>query len=176
MMVTGKIVTRKHLPRRTFLRGMGAALVLPMLDSMTPAFAGLAAKAPARLLFTYIPVGANMISWTPEGEGGGYKLSRILKPLEAFRGDLSVLSGLDVRRLLKQLTSKGDKALVCPAGAAEFNARPLRTPKTSPVFRRQTRRFRRRTSGSWMAPYSAPGSPRPTRTRTGLRHTFRCGC
>ena len=51
-----------------------------------------------RLLFTYIPVGANMTSWTPEGAGRDYKFSRILKPLEAFRQDFSVLSGLDHHR------------------------------------------------------------------------------
>src|ERR1700678_2075153 len=49
------IITRKHLARRTFLGGMGAALALPMLDSMAPAFAAPGVKAPTRLLFTYIP-------------------------------------------------------------------------------------------------------------------------
>ena len=89
------MVTRKHIPRRMFLRGIGAALALPALDSMTPAFAARAGKAPTRLLFTYIPVGANMTSWSPQGTGADYKLSRILQPLEAYRRDFSVLSGLD---------------------------------------------------------------------------------
>jgi len=109
------IVTRKHLPRRTFLRGMGAALALPVLDSMTPALAGPTAKAPPRLLFTYIPVGANMISWTPRGEGRDYQFSRILKPLEAFRGDFSVLSGLDHHQADALGDGPGDHAR---AGAA----------------------------------------------------------
>jgi hypothetical protein len=89
------MVTRKHIPRRMFLRGIGAALALPALDSMTPAFAARAGKAPTRMLFTYIPVGANMPSWTPSGEGRDYQFSRILKPLEGFREEFSVLSGLD---------------------------------------------------------------------------------
>ena len=109
------IVTRKHLPRRTFLRGIGAALALPVLDSMTPAFAARAGKAPTRLLFTYMPVGANMPSWTPEGEGSDYKFSRILKPLEAFRGDFSVLSGLDHHQADALGDGPGDHAR---AGAA----------------------------------------------------------
>jgi Protein of unknown function (DUF1552) len=90
------IVTRKHLSRRTLLRGMGAALSLPLLDSMTPAFAGPAAtKAPTRLLFEYIPSGATMADWIPSTEGPDYAITRILKPIEAFRSDFSVLSGLD---------------------------------------------------------------------------------
>jgi hypothetical protein len=109
------IVTGKHLPRRTFLRGIGAALALPMLDSMTPAFAATSAKAPTRLLFTYIPVGANMPSWTPTGQGREYQLSRILKPLEAFRTEFSVLSGLDHHQADALGDGPGDHAR---AGAA----------------------------------------------------------
>jgi hypothetical protein len=111
------IVTKKHLARRTFLRGMGAALALPVLDSMTPAFAApaVSGKAPTRLLFTYIPVGANMESWTPTGEGKDYKFSRILKPIEGFREDFSVLSGLDHHQAEALGDGAGDHAR---AGAA----------------------------------------------------------
>ena len=60
------IVTRKHLHRRTFLKGMGAAIALPVLDSMTPAFAApRMAAAPLRLAFTYVPNGIVMADWTP---------------------------------------------------------------------------------------------------------------
>jgi Protein of unknown function (DUF1552) len=89
------IITRKHLARRTFLGGMGAALALPMLDSMAPAFAAPGVKAPTRLLFTYIPSGATMADWIPATEGRDYQITRILKPLEAFRDDFSILAGLD---------------------------------------------------------------------------------
>ena len=55
------LVTRKHLPRRTFLKGVGTAIALPFLVSMVPAFAAPAAsQAPNRLFFTYIPIGAIM--------------------------------------------------------------------------------------------------------------------
>jgi len=90
------IVTRRHLPRRTFLKGMGAVIALPALDAMTPAFAAPARSggAPLRLAFTYVPNGVTMADWTPKGEGAGFSYSRILKPLEPFRDDTLVLSGL----------------------------------------------------------------------------------
>ena len=89
------IITRKHLPRRTFLRGVGATVALPWLDAMVPAFAAPAqSKAPVRLVFVYTPNGMMMEHWTPKETGKQFELPRILKPLEPFRDDLLVLSGL----------------------------------------------------------------------------------
>lgn len=90
------MVTKKYLPRRSFLKAVGVTLALPMLDAMTPAFAGPAgnARAPLRMVFGYVPNGIEMKAWTPAGVGGNFALSRILKPLEPFREDLLVLSGL----------------------------------------------------------------------------------
>jgi hypothetical protein len=89
------IVTRTHLPRRTILKGLGAAIALPVLDAMTPAFAAPAAKkAPVRLAFTYVPNGITMADWTPATTGADFSLSRVLAPLEPFRQDMLVLSGL----------------------------------------------------------------------------------
>ncbi|MBC7789513.1 MAG: DUF1552 domain-containing protein [Anaerolineae bacterium] len=88
------IVTGKHLPRRTFLRGVGAAIALPMLDAMRPAFAAGTAAGPVRLAFAYVPNGVMMNQWTPEAFGRDYQLPRILKSMEAFRGDISILTGL----------------------------------------------------------------------------------
>ena len=96
------IVTRRHLPRRAFLKGMGAAIALPMLDAMTPAFAarGFAASraagaaSPVRLAFMYVPNGVTMADWTPVTEGAQFAFPRILKPLEPFREQTLVLSGL----------------------------------------------------------------------------------
>ena len=88
------LVTRKHLSRRAVLRGLGATVALPMLDAMTPAFAAPAAGRPVRLAFAYVPNGVIMADWTPKGTGAEFELSRLLKPLEPFREDLLVLSGL----------------------------------------------------------------------------------
>jgi uncharacterized protein DUF1552 len=95
------IVTGRHLPRRMFLRGMGAAIALPALDAMTPAFASASpasgfggTSAGLRLAFTYAPNGVTMADWTPSAAGTGFEYSRILKPLESFREDTLVLSGL----------------------------------------------------------------------------------
>jgi hypothetical protein len=90
-------VTRKHLSRRTLLRGLGTAIALPCLDAMTPAFATAASAAATkatRLAFVYIPNGAVMRDWTPATAGAGWELTPILKPLEAWRSDMFVLTGL----------------------------------------------------------------------------------
>jgi hypothetical protein len=90
------ILTRRHLQRRTFLKGMGAMIALPALDAMTPALAARSRSGPAplRLAFTYAPNGVTMADWTPKAAGTAFEYSRILKPLEAFREDTVVLSGL----------------------------------------------------------------------------------
>ena len=92
------IITKKSLARRTFLRGMGAAVALPFLDAMGPALAApsrQAAAAPTRLAFVYVPNGIIMKDWTPAAEGAGFEFPRTLKPLEPFRDDMVVLSNLD---------------------------------------------------------------------------------
>jgi hypothetical protein len=89
------IITRKHLHRRTFLKGVGAAVALPMLDAMTPALAA-PPKAPVRWATLYVPNGVvNIDWWRPKGEGRNFEFSRLLKPLESLREDIFVLSGLD---------------------------------------------------------------------------------
>ena len=92
------ILRRRTLPRRTFLRGAGAAIALPLLDAMVPA---LAAPPPAtkRLGFIYLPNGVAMNFsgvnyWTPQGKGSGFELSPILRPLAPYRERLTVISGL----------------------------------------------------------------------------------
>lgn len=88
-------ITRKQLPRRTFLKGIGTAIALPMLDAMTPALAA-APKAPVRLAFLYVPNGVvNIDWWRPKGEGRNFEFSRLMKPLEPLREDIFALSGLD---------------------------------------------------------------------------------
>jgi hypothetical protein len=90
-------ITKMSLPRRTFLRGLGAAVALPLLDAMMPAGTLLAKTAdasPKRAGFIYVPHGADMGSWTPAGAGPGIELSPTLKTLERFRDSLVVVSNL----------------------------------------------------------------------------------
>jgi hypothetical protein len=90
-------ITRKHLNRRTFLRGLGASLALPMLDSMVPALAETTAgvkAAPVRMAFVYVPNGIIPAAWTPKEEGRNWEFMRAMKPLEAFRENINVLTGL----------------------------------------------------------------------------------
>ena len=92
------IITKKALPRRTVLRGLGTAMALPLLDSMVPAFTALAqteARPKPRLGVVYVPHGAVMNNWTPATQGTGFEFTTILQPLSAHREHLTVLSGLD---------------------------------------------------------------------------------
>jgi hypothetical protein len=87
-------LSRKSLSRRTILRGIGASVALPLLDSMVPALK--AAPAPIRrAAFLYTPNGIIMNSWTPATEGAGFTFSPTLKPLEPFRDHVLVLTGLE---------------------------------------------------------------------------------
>src|SRR5437867_2785163 len=91
-------ITKKHLSRRTFLRGAGVAVGLPLLEAMIPAATALsqtAASAKPRMGFIYFPHGAIMDRWTPATEGADFELSPILKPLEKFKKQLTVVSGLE---------------------------------------------------------------------------------
>lgn len=87
-----------HLPRRTFLRGLGACIALPFLESMLPAKVCAAASGthgpPKRMVFLYLPNGMDMKNWTPNNSGAGYNLPATLEPLAPHRANLSVLSGL----------------------------------------------------------------------------------
>ena len=92
------LITRRALPRRTFIRGAGATLALPLLDAMVPAASALArtAASPVRRLgFIYFPNGANMFEWACKGEGTTFELSSTLAPLAPFRDAVTVVSGLD---------------------------------------------------------------------------------
>ena len=112
------IVTGRHLPRRTFLKGLGAAVALPYLDAMTPAFAAGApdgasaatARQAQRIIFTYIPNGVTMEAWTPAAPGSAFEYTRILKPLEPFRDRTLVLSGLAHKNAYALGDGPGDHA------------------------------------------------------------------
>ena len=90
-------VEKKHLPRRTFLRGAGVCLGLPLLEAMVPALTAekLTAAAPVRRLgFVIYPLGVDQDRWRPAGEGANYRFSEALAPLSPHRGKMVVMSGL----------------------------------------------------------------------------------
>jgi hypothetical protein len=104
------IVTRKALNRRTILKGFGAAIGLPLLDAMTPAFAStLPANQPVRLAWFYLPNGIDMRNWTPPAEGPlGARLPDILAPLAPLKDDITVISNLTANWGRPLLVGAGD--------------------------------------------------------------------
>jgi hypothetical protein len=95
------IVTKKALPRRTFLRGIGAAVFLPLLDAMIPALTAQTKTAAAgvpRLGFIYTPNGFLRPWWVPKGAGTGWEVTRSLQPLAAYRDNITLISGLANRQ------------------------------------------------------------------------------
>jgi Protein of unknown function (DUF1552) len=103
------MIFKKAIPRRTFLRGVGATLALPLLDGMIPAFAaGLDSARPlSRLSVVYVPTGMIMDQWTPAQEGAAFELSPILAPLAPFRDRTLVLSGLALHNADALLPGEG---------------------------------------------------------------------
>ena len=90
-------VTKRSLPRRTFLRGVGVTMALPLLESMVPAFTALAqtaARPRTRFGVVYIPNGAIVEQWIPDEVGAGFEFKPILKPLETFKDQLVVVTNL----------------------------------------------------------------------------------
>src|SRR5712692_9346263 len=95
------IVTKKALPRRTFLRGVGASLALPLLDAMVPSMTALADSpaSPARLRrlgFVYMPMGCDITRWLPPGKERLDALSPSLEPLEPVKQHVSVITNLEL--------------------------------------------------------------------------------
>ena len=108
------VITKLALPRRTFLRGMGATLALPFLDAMVPA---MSARAPAtpRFAAVYVGNGANMFDWTPPTDGAGFDFSPTLTPLERFRSRTLVFTGLDNYPATDQGDTGGQHPRAAPA-------------------------------------------------------------
>ena len=90
-------ITRKHLSRRTFIRGAGVTMALPFLESMVPAATPsrqTAASRPTRLGCIYFPHGVTQDKWKPATEGAGFEFTEILKPLKPFRDHMTVISDM----------------------------------------------------------------------------------
>jgi hypothetical protein len=109
------IITRKTVARRTFLRGMGAVVALPFLDSMVPALATAATtpKPSVRMAFVYVPNGVNSRDWPVGYEGKLEKMSRILQPLAPYRQDINVLNNLTQNAGRALLDGPGDHGRCC---------------------------------------------------------------
>src|ERR1051326_4611858 len=91
-------VSKRHMPRRTFLRGMGVSIALPFMESMLPAQTPLkntVAKPTTRYSFVYLPHGMIIDELVPRTEGADFEITNILTPLEPFRDYVHVVSGLE---------------------------------------------------------------------------------
>src|SRR5258706_14584367 len=98
------IITKRHVHRRTILRGLGATVALPLLDAMVPALTAVAKTAGApvkRFACAYMGNGAHMGQWTPTAEGAGFESSPILPPLPPRRGRPLATLGPDPPRALQ---------------------------------------------------------------------------
>ncbi len=121
-------ISKKYLDRRTFLRGMGATIALPLLDAMVPARTALAATAARpmpRMAFVYFPHGAIMNEWTPADAGRQFQLGRILEPLAPFKERLTIVSGLENRHAygpVHAITPGTWLSGVSPASERRFDA------------------------------------------------------
>jgi hypothetical protein len=94
------IITKRSLPRRTFLRGAGVAVALPLLDAMVPALTAQARTAAApvqRLGFIYTPNGYIRRYWTPKGTGKDWEVTPSLQALDPYRNDVLLVTGLAQR-------------------------------------------------------------------------------
>ena len=114
------IITKKALPRRTFLRGVGTTLALPLLDAMVPSMTALAAT-PAnpvrRLGFVYMPMGAHMPQWTPAGAGALGELSPTLRSLAPVADQLTVVTNLELRNAYPGTHATSNAAFLSAATA-----------------------------------------------------------
>ena len=108
------MITKVVLPRRTFLRGVGASLALPFLDAMAPAMAAVP-KGQPRFSAVYVGNGANMFDWTPPTQGANFDFSPILQPLETFRDRTLVFTGLDNYPATDQGDTGGQHPRAAPA-------------------------------------------------------------
>ena len=115
------MISKKSLPRRTFLRGVGATVALPLLDAMVPSMTALA-QTPAnpvrRLGFVYIPMGSDISRWTPAGEGGVLtELSTTLTPLKPVMQHLTVVSNMQLKNAYPGTHATSNAAFLSAATA-----------------------------------------------------------
>jgi hypothetical protein len=114
------IITKKAIPRRTFLRGMGATVALPLLDAMVPSMTALA-KTPARpvrrLGFVYMPMGCDIARWTPAAEGRLIELSPTLQSLAPVADQLTILTNMELKNAYPGTHATSNAAFLSAAKA-----------------------------------------------------------
>ena len=111
-------ILKRALPRRTFLRGVGATLALPLLDAMVPAMSAATPAVPARRLgFIFIPMGCDASRWTPPGKDKLDELSPILSPLAPVKEHVSVLSNMELQNAYPGTHSSSNAAFLSAARA-----------------------------------------------------------
>ena len=111
-------ITRKALPRRTFLRGVGAALSLPFLDAMVPAMAAEPRrKGVTRLQYVFIPMGADLSRWTPPGGETLEALSPILASIEPIKKNVCVVTNTELQNAYPATHSSSNSAFLSAARA-----------------------------------------------------------
>jgi hypothetical protein len=115
-------LTKKSLPRRTVLKGVGASLALPLLDAMVPSMTAQAetVASPSRLRrlgFVYMPMGSDITRWTPPSAGTLDELSPTLSPLEPVRGQVSIISNLELRNAYPGTHATSNAAFLSAARA-----------------------------------------------------------
>ena len=123
------MIFKKSIPRRTFLRGAGAAIALPLLDGMVPAFGAQneATEPIVRTGFVFGPNGRIMEQWTPATEGSGFEMTPTLEPFSPFRDQLLVLSGLDIKAAdPRENEAGGVHARPCAAYLTGIHPKPNR--------------------------------------------------
>ncbi|WP_291982663.1 DUF1552 domain-containing protein [Luteitalea sp.] len=114
------IITRKAIPRRMFLRGIGAGVSLPLLDAMVPAMTALArtpARPVRRLGFVYMPMGCDLPRWTPSAEGRITELSPTLRSLAPVADQLTILSNLELKNAYPGTHATSNAAFLSAAKA-----------------------------------------------------------
>jgi hypothetical protein len=115
------MISKKALPRRTVLRGVGATLALPLLDAMVPAMTALAQTPAAplrRLGFVYIPMGSDIARWTPPGDAGVLTdLSPSLSPLAAVKDRITVITNLELKNAYPGTHATSNAAFLSAAKA-----------------------------------------------------------
>ena len=114
------IISKKALPRRTFLRGLGASVALPLLDAMVPSMTALArtaAQPVRRLGFVYMPMGCDLPRWTPSGTGRLLELSPTLQSLDPVVDQLTVISNLELKNAYPGTHATSNAAFLSAATA-----------------------------------------------------------